>query len=186
MGKDVIIACDFASAEDTFKFLDKFTDKKPFVKIGMELFYAEGPQIVREIKARLYQTGFIIAAIIIFLLRKGLDSVLHPIKKVKVQVANIERQDQNINAAARKMSAGFPVSGNRPSTNQMQMSNMAHAMEDNLMFTFYLLDKDNKKIKLKIPSGIGNNMAKVGDIGYVTHQNGIILRFEKTGSVEES
>ena len=52
MGKDVIIACDFASAEATFKFLDKFEGKKPFVKIGMELFYAEGPAIVKEIKAR--------------------------------------------------------------------------------------------------------------------------------------
>ena len=52
MGKDVIIACDFASAEDVFAFLDRFTVKKPFVKIGMELFYAEGPQIVREIKKR--------------------------------------------------------------------------------------------------------------------------------------
>lgn len=52
MGKDVIIACDFASAKDTFEFLDKFTEEKPFVKIGMELFYAEGPEIVREIKRR--------------------------------------------------------------------------------------------------------------------------------------
>ena len=52
MGKDVIIACDFASAEETFRFLDKFEGKKPFVKIGMELFYAEGPSIVREIKKR--------------------------------------------------------------------------------------------------------------------------------------
>ena len=52
MGKDVIIACDFDSAEKTFAFLDKFTGKKPFVKIGMELYYAEGPSIVREIKAR--------------------------------------------------------------------------------------------------------------------------------------
>ena len=52
MGKDVIIACDFASAEETFKFLDKFEGKKPFVKIGMELYYAEGPSIVREIKKR--------------------------------------------------------------------------------------------------------------------------------------
>lgn len=52
MGKDVIIACDFASAAETFAFLDKFTEEKPFVKIGMELFYAEGPQIVRDIKAR--------------------------------------------------------------------------------------------------------------------------------------
>ena len=52
MGKDVIIACDFDSAEKTFAFLDKFTGKKPFVKIGMELYYAEGPSIVKEIKAR--------------------------------------------------------------------------------------------------------------------------------------
>ena len=52
MGKDVIVACDFASAGETFAFLDKFTEEKPFVKIGMELFYAEGPQIVRDIKAR--------------------------------------------------------------------------------------------------------------------------------------
>ncbi len=52
MGKDVIIACDFDSAKQTMEFLDQFTDRKPFVKIGMELFYAEGPQIVRDIKAR--------------------------------------------------------------------------------------------------------------------------------------
>lgn len=50
--RDVIIACDFSSAETTLAFLDKFTDRKPFVKIGMELYYAEGPSIVREIKAR--------------------------------------------------------------------------------------------------------------------------------------
>ena len=52
MGKDVIIACDFDSAEKTFAFLDQFKDEKPFVKIGMELYYAEGPSIVREIKKR--------------------------------------------------------------------------------------------------------------------------------------
>ena len=52
MGRDVIIACDFADKETALSFLDKFEGRKPFVKIGMELFYAEGPQIVREIKAR--------------------------------------------------------------------------------------------------------------------------------------
>lgn len=52
MGKDVIIACDFSSKAACLEFLDKFTGKKPFVKIGMELFYAEGPQMVRELKAR--------------------------------------------------------------------------------------------------------------------------------------
>ncbi len=52
MGRDVIIACDFKNKEETFAFLDRFTDAKPFVKIGMELFYSEGPEIVREIKKR--------------------------------------------------------------------------------------------------------------------------------------
>ena len=52
MAKDVIIACDFAGSGETFAFLDQFREEKPFVKIGMELFYAAGPQIVRDIKAR--------------------------------------------------------------------------------------------------------------------------------------
>lgn len=51
MGKDVIVACDFSSEEEVFKFLSKFQDKKIFVKIGMELFYSAGPDIVRKIKA---------------------------------------------------------------------------------------------------------------------------------------
>lgn len=52
MGKDVIVALDFPSGEEVFSFLDKFTGRKPFVKIGMELYYAEGPAIVKEIKKR--------------------------------------------------------------------------------------------------------------------------------------
>ena len=52
MNKDVIIACDFASAEDTYRFLDRLGDVKPYVKVGMELYYAEGPAIVRELKRR--------------------------------------------------------------------------------------------------------------------------------------
>ena len=52
MNKDVIIALDFPTKEETLSFLDRFEGRKPFVKIGMELFYAEGPDIVREIKAR--------------------------------------------------------------------------------------------------------------------------------------
>ena len=52
MNKDVIIACDFASAEETYRFLDKMGDVKPYVKIGMELYYAEGPAIVHELKRR--------------------------------------------------------------------------------------------------------------------------------------
>ena len=52
MGKDVIVACDFASKDALITFLDKFSGRKPFVKIGMELFYAEGPEIVKEVKKR--------------------------------------------------------------------------------------------------------------------------------------
>lgn len=52
MGKDVIVACDFSSKKEVLAFLDKFTEEKPYVKIGMELFYGEGPDIVREIKKR--------------------------------------------------------------------------------------------------------------------------------------
>lgn len=48
MGKDVIVALDFDGRDKTLAFLDLFTEEKPFVKIGMELFYAEGPAIVRE------------------------------------------------------------------------------------------------------------------------------------------
>ena len=60
MGKDVIIACDFSSKDETLAFLEKFVDRKPFVKIGMELFYAEGAPIVREIKKRGHKTSFFI------------------------------------------------------------------------------------------------------------------------------
>ena len=55
MGRDVIIACDFPNAETTLAFLDRFTGRKPFVKIGMELFYGAGPDIVRTVKARGHQ-----------------------------------------------------------------------------------------------------------------------------------
>ena len=80
MGKDVIVACDFSSAQQTFDFLDKFTEEKPFVKIGMELFYAEGPSIVKEIKKRGHK---------IFL-----DLKLHDIPNtVKKSMAGLTRAD---------------------------------------------------------------------------------------------
>ena len=89
MGKDVIIACDFASKEDCIGFLDKFTGKKPFVKIGMELFYAEGPQIVREIKARGHK---------IFLDLK-LHDIPNTVKKSMAVLSRLDVDMTNLHAA---------------------------------------------------------------------------------------
>ncbi len=89
MGKDVIIACDFASKEDTLKFLDKFTDRKPFVKIGMELFYAEGPDIVKEIKARGHK---------IFLDLK-LHDIPNTVKKAMAVLSRLDVDICNLHAA---------------------------------------------------------------------------------------
>ena len=91
MGKDVIVACDFASAEATFAFLDKFADctRKPFVKIGMELFYAEGPSIVKEIKARGHK---------IFLDLK-LHDIPNTVKKAMSGLSNLDVDITNLHAA---------------------------------------------------------------------------------------
>lgn len=89
MGKDVIIACDFASADDTFNFLDKFTEEKPFVKIGMELFYAEGPSIVREIKRRGHK---------IFLDLK-LHDIPNTVKKSMAVLSKLDVDMTNLHAA---------------------------------------------------------------------------------------
>ncbi len=89
MGKDVIVACDFASAEQTFAFLDKFTGRKPFVKIGMELYYAEGPEIVRQIKARGHK---------IFLDLK-LHDIPNTVKKAMSVLRNLDVDITNLHAA---------------------------------------------------------------------------------------
>ena len=89
MGKDVIIACDFASKEDTLNFLDKFTGKKPFVKIGMELFYAEGPSIVRELKNRGHK---------IFLDLK-LHDIPNTVKKSMAVLSRLDVDMTNLHAA---------------------------------------------------------------------------------------
>jgi len=89
MGKDVIIALDFDSKQKTLAFLDQFTGKKPFVKIGMELFYAEGPSIVREIKARGHK---------IFLDLK-LHDIPNTVKKAMAVLSGLDVDMTNLHAA---------------------------------------------------------------------------------------
>ena len=89
MGKDVIIACDFSSKEETLAFLDKFQGRKPYVKIGMELFYAAGPDIVREIKARGHK---------IFLDLK-LHDIPNTVKKAMSVLSKLDVDMTNLHAA---------------------------------------------------------------------------------------
>ena len=89
MGKDVIIACDFSSAEETLTFLDRFTGKKPFVKIGMELFYSAGPEIVKEIKKRGHR---------IFLDLK-LHDIPNTVKKSMAALSSLDVDICNLHAA---------------------------------------------------------------------------------------
>ena len=94
MGKDVIVACDFSSAQAVFDFLDKFADepRKPFVKIGMELYYAEGPDIVREIKRRGHK---------IFLDLK-LHDIPNTVKKSMAVLSRLDVDITNLHAAGTK------------------------------------------------------------------------------------
>ncbi len=101
MGKDVIIACDFDSAEKTFAFLDKFTGRKPFVKIGMELYYAEGPEIVRQIKARGHK---------IFLDLK-LHDIPNTVKKSMAVLARLDVDMTNLHAAGTKRMMSAAIEG---------------------------------------------------------------------------
>lgn len=101
MGKDVIIACDFAGREETFTFLDKFTEEKPFVKIGMELFYAEGPQIVRDIKARGHK---------IFLDLK-LHDIPNTVKKAMAVLSRLDVDMTNLHAAGTKAMMEAAIEG---------------------------------------------------------------------------
>ena len=89
MGKDVIVACDFDSKEKMLAFLDKFQGEKPFVKIGMELYYAEGPAIVKEIKARGHK---------IFLDLK-LHDIPNTVKKAMAVLSNLDVDICNLHAA---------------------------------------------------------------------------------------
>ena len=99
MGKAVIIACDFKDKQDTLNFLDKFNDEKLFVKIGMELFYSEGPEIVREIKKRGHK---------IFLDLK-LHDIPNTVEKAMKSLSKLDVDMTNVHAAGTKdmMEAGL-------------------------------------------------------------------------------
>lgn len=92
MGKDVIIACDFSGKEECLSFLDRFTDEKPYVKIGMELFYSAGPEIVREIKKRGHK---------IFLDLK-LHDIPNTVKKSMAVLSRLDVDMCNLHAAGTK------------------------------------------------------------------------------------
>ena len=143
MGKDVIIACDFAGKDECLSFLDKFTGKKPFVKIGMELFYAAGPEIVRELKARGHK---------IFLDLK-LHDIPNTVKKSMSVLSKLDVDMTNLHAGGtvRMMEAaieGLPrEDGTRPiliavtqltSTDQESMENdlMIHAPIDEVVMHY--------------------------------------------------
>ena len=101
MGKDVIIACDFSSKKDVMNFLDKFTEEKPFVKIGMELFYAEGPEIVREIKSRGHK---------IFLDLK-LHDIPNTVKKSMAVLSRLDVDMTNLHAGGTKAMMEAAIEG---------------------------------------------------------------------------
>jgi len=101
MGRDVIVACDFDSKEKTFAFLDKFKGRKPFVKIGMELFYAAGPEIVREIKARGHK---------IFLDLK-LHDIPNTVKKAMSVLSNLDVDMTNLHASGTKRMMSAAIEG---------------------------------------------------------------------------
>lgn len=92
MGKDVIIACDFESAEKTLAFLDRFDGKKPYVKIGMELYYAEGPSIVKQLKERGHR---------VFLDLK-LHDIPNTVKKAMAVLSTLKIDMCNLHAAGTK------------------------------------------------------------------------------------
>ena len=101
MGKDVIIACDFDSAEKTFAFLDRFTGRKPFVKIGMELYYAEGPSIVRAIKERGHK---------IFLDLK-LHDIPNTVKKAMAVLSRLDVDMTNLHAGGTRPMMAAAIEG---------------------------------------------------------------------------
>lgn len=142
MGKDVIIACDFPSKEATLAFLDKFTGRKPYVKIGMELFYSEGPEIVREIKKRGHK---------IFLDLK-LHDIPNTVEKAMAALSRLDVDMCNVHAAGTKEMMEAAVrgltreDGSRPlliAVTQLTSTSQERMQEE------LLIDEDLDKVVVK-------------------------------------
>lgn len=139
MGKDVIIACDFASKEQVFDFLKKMGNEKPYLKIGMELYYAEGPQIIKELKEKGYK---------IFLDLK-LHDIPNTVKKSMAVLSKLDVDMVNLHAAGTKamMEAALEgltrPDGTRPlliAVTQLTSTSQERMTED------LLIDKDINKV----------------------------------------
>lgn len=142
MGKDVIIACDFPSKEATLAFLDRFTGKKPYVKIGMELFYSEGPEIVRQIKKRGHK---------IFLDLK-LHDIPNTVEKAMAALSRLDVDMCNVHAAGTKEMMKAAVrgltreDGSRPlliAVTQLTSTSQERMQEE------LLIDEDLDKVVVK-------------------------------------
>mgnify|MGYP000000606492 FL=1 len=142
MGKDVIIACDFPSKEATLAFLDRFTGKKPYVKIGMELFYSEGPEIVRQIKKRGHK---------IFLDLK-LHDIPNTVEKAMAALSRLDVDMCNVHAAGTKEMMEAAVrgltreDGSRPlliAVTQLTSTSQERMQEE------LLIDEDLDKVVVK-------------------------------------
>ena len=136
MDKDIIIACDFSSAQETYEFLDQFAEEKPYVKIGMELYYAEGPSIVREIKAREHK---------IFLDLK-LHDIPNTVSKAASQLAKLGVDMTNVHCAGgTKMMAAAKKALDGSSTKLIAVTQLTSTSEE-VMHEELLLD-NSKTIK---------------------------------------
>ena len=136
MDKDIIIACDFSSAQETYEFLDQFAEEKPYVKIGMELYYAEGPSIVREIKAREHK---------IFLDLK-LHDIPNTVSKAASQLAKLGVDMTNVHCAGgAKMMVAAKEALEGSSTKLIAVTQLTSTSEE-VMHEELLLD-NSKTIK---------------------------------------
>lgn len=170
MKRDVIIACDFASAEATYAFLDRFTEEKPFVKIGMELYYAEGPSIVRELRRRGHK---------IFLDLK-LHDIPNTVQKAMAVLSRLEVDMVNLHAAGTKtmMEAALKgltrEDGSRPillAVTQLT-STSEERMHDELLISGLITDCVCHYARLAYEAGLDGVVCSPLEAGMVKEQCG--------------